>query len=80
MSRGKPVGSSVRLTVNWYEGEVPVEGDFLRTDSGRCYRIDEFRARRPGSVTLGVFRCTVLEDDAVQFGDPGVFRWQFARR
>lgn len=66
------VGARVTLTVNHWDGERPVDGDFLRTSTGRCYRIDEVDGRR--------LRCTVLDDDAVQFGAEGVWRWVWGKR
>jgi hypothetical protein len=82
MRRAKAeVGATVRLYVRWWEDEqtnAPEEGDFLRTDSGRCYRIDEVRKRKDGRVAS--LTCTVLEDDAVLPGEPGVFRWEWSSR
>lgn len=63
-----------------WDGELPDPGDFLRTAAGSCYRIDEWRPARDGSMSLGTFVCTRLERDAVQEGEPGVFAWEFNPR
>lgn len=65
----------------WEEGE-PLEGDFLRTDAGSCYRIESVRVPDPAraTVTKYVLTCMRLGKDAVQFGEPGVSRWVFQRR
>jgi hypothetical protein len=68
----KQPGERATLTVNAWEGDRPVEGDFLRTGTGRCYRIDEVRGRR--------LMVTVLENDAVQLGQDGVFEWRWTAR
>jgi hypothetical protein len=68
----KGEGEAVTLTVNHWDGEGPEEGDFLRTGSGRCYRIDEVLGRR--------LRCTVLAHEAVEFGAPGVWWWEWSAR
>jgi len=75
-----PLGATVTLTVNSWDGERPVEGDFLRTETGRCYRIEFIRWRQRGARTVATFRCRVLEDDAVRFGEPGVWGWAWASR
>lgn len=73
----KPVGSRVTMTVSWWGGHaLPTEGDFLRTSTGRCYRIDEVRMKGE----RGALICTVLERDAVAASDPGVFLWAWAPR
>jgi hypothetical protein len=79
----RPPGSEVTLTVNSWGGDVPrgeLEGDFLRTAAGSCYRIVEWRPSRAGSRSLGRFRCVKLDRDAVQDGEPGVWRWEFGSR
>lgn len=79
-------GTQCRMTVNWWvAGELTPEpadavGDFLRTEAGSCYLIDEWRPAREGSKSLGAFICTRLGKDAVQFGDPGVHEWIWAAR
>jgi hypothetical protein len=74
-------GTTTTLYVNTWEGdEWPVEGDFLRTDAGSCYRIDKVKPARFGSAHLFSLVVTRLEKDAVHAGAPGVFRWQFAQR
>jgi hypothetical protein len=73
-------GTVCRLRCEFWRDVMPGEGDFLRTAAGSCYRIEEWRPARAGSKSLGVFVCTRLEKDAVQFGEPGVFVWAFARR
>lgn len=69
MARGEP-GTTCKLRVAW--GEVPPEGDILRTARGSCYRID-----RVAGKTL---HCTRLERNAVWPGEPGVWDWQWASR
>lgn len=73
-------GTQVILWVYEWGADWPEPGDFLRTESGSCYRIEKVRPARFGSATLGSFVCTRLMKDAVQDGDPGVFRWHFATR
>jgi hypothetical protein len=73
-------GTRVTLRVESWEADWPVAGDFLRTESGSCYRIEEVRPARFGSASLGSFVCTRLERDAVRLGAPGVFVWRFAAR
>lgn len=68
----RPVGALDTLTCNWWDAEPPEPGDFLRTRSGRCYVIESKSGRR--------LRCRVLEKDAVQFGEPGVWFWEWASR
>lgn len=68
----KAVGERVVLRVDRWDGEQPEPGDFLRTSTGRCYRIDDVLNRH--------LRCTVLDDDAVQFGAEGVWRWEWSAR
>lgn len=65
-------GTSCTLTIAWWDGDRPVEGDFLRTAAGSCYRIDEAHAHR--------FVCTRLDRDAVQLGGPGVWAWTWKPR
>lgn len=62
-------GSTCVLRAYWWEDGRPEPGDFLRTDRGMCYRIDKY-----------VLRVTRLARDAVQAGEPGVWRWQWATR
>lgn len=73
-------GTVCRLRCEHWHDELPEEGDFLRTTAGSCYLILEWRPARPGSKSLGTFVCERLPKDAVQFGEPGVFGWQFSRR
>lgn len=73
-------GTTCELHVNEWTDEWPEEGDFLRTDAGSCYRVLEFRPARFGSAHIGHFHVMRLEKDAVQFGQPGVFRWAWAPR
>lgn len=68
----RPAGAVVRLRVDSWEGEPAVPGDFLRTATGRCYKIDEIAGR--------TLVCTVLERDAVAPGEPGVFAWAWSAR
>jgi hypothetical protein len=74
-------GTECVLHVNSWEGEAwPEPGDFLRTDSGTCYRIEAFLPARFGTAHIGRWRVTRMMKDAVQFGEPGVFRWEFSKR
>lgn len=68
------------MRCEWWDGPLPVQGDFLRTPAGSCYLIRDWRPARAGSKSLGTFVCERLEKDAVRFGEPGVFAWEFARR
>lgn len=74
-------GVGTRATLRcyyWDEGE-PVEGDFLRTDAGSCYRIEAVRESDRDHIAY-VLTVTRLGKDAVQFGDEGVSRWVWAKR
>lgn len=75
-------GTVCRLGLDWWDGELPlpIPGDFLRTASGTCYRIEEVRLARPGSKRIATLVCTRLERDAVTDGAPGVWAWQFSAR
>lgn len=73
-------GTKVELRVYAWGDEWPEPGDFLRTEPGSCYRIEKVKGARFGAASLGTFVCIRLERDAVQFGEPGVFRWEFAKR
>lgn len=77
--RGVP-GTTCRIGCDFWHGELPVEGDFLRTRAGSCYKIEEWRPSRPGSRRLGTFVCTRLEKDAVELGQEGVFEIVWANR
>lgn len=72
----RPVGSVVRLSATWWEGSAPVEGDILRTRTGRCYLIDAVRHISGDRYAL---TCTVLGQDAAPFGE-GVHLWSWNRR
>lgn len=61
-----------------WSGWLPVEGDFLLTAAGSCYRIEEVRPGRDRPV--GRLICTRLERNAVAEGDPGVHLWEWAKR
>ena len=73
----KPVGAVVRLRADTWDGPPPEEGDFLRTDTGRCYLIEEIKVTRGGKANM---RCRVLGVDAVSFGEPGVWHWRWSAR
>lgn len=70
--QGAEPGSKCTLRIDWGSGEVPVEGDILRSRGGSCYLIEEAHesARTRGRW---VFRCVRLGKDAARDGDPGVF-------
>jgi hypothetical protein len=70
----------VELRALYWEGPLPVEGDFLRTPRGSCYLIEGVRRTRPGSRSHAVFTVAKLDRDAVSDGAPGVHRWTFAPR
>lgn len=57
----------------------PEPGDFIRTDAGTCYRVDEVRPSptRPSRSYLSVTR---LEHDSVRVGEPGVWPLFWYRR
>lgn len=63
-------GTRCKLRVAW--GEVPPEGDILRTRAGSCYLVE-----RVSGKTL---HCVRLGKDAVQLGEPGVWDWQWGSR
>jgi hypothetical protein len=68
------------MRCEWWDGPLPEPGDFLRTEAGSCYLIDDWRPARPGSQSLGTFVCVRLERDAVAASQEGVYEWAFARR
>lgn len=61
------------MTVGRWDGPLPVEGDFLLTRAGSCYRIDRVVEGRVKPVSR--LECTRLEKNAVAEGEPGVFMW-----
>lgn len=61
----------VKLTVKWWHGTKPVEGDELHTTTGRRYLILSVKPKR--------FICLVLPKDA-QVTEGTVFQWTWARR
>lgn len=65
------IGTQTTLRMNHWEGDPPVEGDFLRTRAGTCYQINEIHPSRSPRIIYRL-RVTRLGKDAVQFGDPGV--------
>lgn len=73
------VGTRCTLRAYWWEDPAPVEGDFLRTAAGSCYRIEEICDSRSEHIAH-VLICTRLGKDAVQLGDPGVREWVWASR
>lgn len=73
------VGTQCKLRCYHSDGPPPVEGDFLRTRTGTCYRIDRVRESTSGHVAY-VFTVTRLGKDAVQFDAPGVCEWIWAKR
>lgn len=77
--RGGP-GTTCTLVVNDWAGPALEPGDFLRTKTGTCYRIDDVRPTRPGSRTVARLRCTRLIRDAVQLGESGVHPWYWSPR
>lgn len=68
------------MRVDGWDGPMAEPGDFLRTRTGRCYQIEEFRPSRPGSRSLGTLVCVRLDDDAVLSGEPGVHDWAWTPR
>lgn len=78
--QGRP-GTLCTMRAYYWDSADPVEGDFLRTDAGSCYRIDKVHhVTRPDSVTRFVLTCMRLDHDAVAEGAPGVHRWAFNPR
>lgn len=82
--RGVP-GTSCRITYDYRaphhpEFDPPVEGDFLRTEAGSCYLIDEVRRSPKYPTTRVILTCTRLEPDAVQHGQEGVWSLYWHRR
>jgi hypothetical protein len=71
-------GTTAVFRCYWWPPEPPVEGDFLRTDSGSCYRIDEIRGSDYDHIAY-VFTVTRLGKNAVEPGAPGVHPWRFRR-
>lgn len=74
------VGTRCTLRCYHWDGpDPPVEGDFLRTDASSCYRIESIRESDYDHIAY-VLTVTRLGKDAVQFDDPGVSRWVWAKR
>lgn len=82
------IGTRCRLVAMFWQAEdltlldhVDAEpGDFLRTQAGTCYRIDEIRPCRPDAKALAVLICTRLGKDAVELDDQGVHLWTWRPR
>lgn len=68
----------IRMT-SW-DGDHPVQGDFLRTPAGTCYRIVDWRRTRPGSKSAAVAIVQRLDHDAVTEDQEGVFMFQWNPR
>lgn len=79
----KEPGTTCRIgPYTWFghdSGDPPGEGDFLRTTTGTCYRIDTARTIG-GDSRRFMFGVTRLERDAVQLGEPGVYSLQWDGR
>lgn len=73
------VGTRCTLRCYHWEPPEPVEGDFLRTDAGSCYRIERIRESDYDHIAY-VLTVMRLGKDAVQFGEEGVSRWVWAKR
>jgi hypothetical protein len=63
----------------WGEGSPPGAGDFLRTLTGTCYKIEEAHPIREDACRLRL-RCTRLERNAVAYGEEGVYDLEWAPR
>lgn len=74
------VGTRCALRAYVWHGPPPEIGDFLRTDAGSCYLIEDVTPTRPGSRSRYVLTCTRLERGAVELEGPGVWRWEFYSR
>jgi hypothetical protein len=75
---GRAPGEQVTLRVNHWDGDFPVEGDFIRTTAGSCYLIDALKITRDGRLYW--LRCTKLEHDAVAEDAEGVHLWGWSPR
>lgn len=68
-------GTTCKLTIDFgaeYSGKLPVDGDLLRSRTGKCYLLNEVRESPSIAGRVNV-RCTRLDVDAVQDGEPGVW-------
>lgn len=74
------LGAIVHLYSTSHDGWSLEEGDFLRTSTGRCYKVEHVRQRQQGAGQRITMKCRVLEDDAVQEGEPGVWSWRWNSR
>lgn len=76
--RGAP-GTTCKLYMDLAGGGPgPIEGDFIRTEAGSCYQVNEVHeGRRRGRFHM---RVTRLGLDAVADGEPGVWTIRWHRR
>lgn len=80
MKRESKAGTTCWLRAHHWVGELAVEGDFLRTRNGSCYRILEVREGTGAGGVVANFKVERLDREAVEFGEPGVFEWRWNRR
>ena len=74
-------GTECTLRALFWDGPLPEEGDFLRTDAGSCYQILGVReSATPRATIRATFSVRRLGKDAVEDGAPGVWRWEFSPR
>lgn len=63
--QGARVGSEVRLRMEHWDGDWPQPGDYLVTEAGSGYLVDDIRPARPGSVST-VFTAVCIKVTADQ--------------
>lgn len=67
----EPIGARVRTfrVFSWYmRGGPPAPPIFLRSVTGRCYRVIEVRKSRPGSACSYTFKIVRISPEAVPDG------------
>lgn len=74
------VGKLVALTVNAWDGPLPLPGSYVKSARGRtAFEVIEFRPSRPSAKMLGRLVCKRIEAKEVpQWAT--VHEWRWARR
>jgi len=76
IGRSKKPWDRVVLSVKWWEGPDPKEGDGLETSTGRRYLILGVRLNRYG--IMSALECIVLPKGETIDGE--VFQWRWSKR
>ena len=71
---------SATLTVNSWEGDLPLPGEFVKSARGRtAFMILMVKPSRPGSKTVGKFICERYPASALP-ADARVHEWVWSKR